>query len=753
MNFPKQYIAAGEEFATWEKPVPAPCFRRSFFVKNGLRSAELLITGLGFYDASLNGKNFTKGFLAPYRSNLDDYIYFDRYDLTCLLSEGENVLGVIVGNGLRNSTGGYIWDFDKAKFRGAPLTAFSLTLLYEDGSEETVVSDFQTRTAPSPILFDDLHFGEYYDARLEMPGWDLPGFDDSRWTSALVTQPPRGEERLCEAEPIVVKDTISPVSVTKISEGYVYDFGVNHAGIGQLKIKGEAGQRIVLRYFETYRDGKPYFRNNRFFDKDRYQEDEYTCSGNGEETHVARFTYHGYRYVLVSGITDEQAEPSLLTSLVLYSDIGVAGSFRCSDETVNRIQEITMRSNYSNFHYFPTDCPQREKNGWTADAALSAEQMLFNLRPENSYREWLRNIQKALTDEGKLPGIIPTSGWGYHWGNGPAWDCILIYLPYFTYRYRGDKRILDGFAPPMMRYLQYLFSRLDENGIMEIGLGDWCEVGTDKEDNFSTPLAVTDTILTSDIAQKAAFLFDVLKMEEQKQFALSLAAKTKNAFRSRLWDPKTGTVKGMTQTGQAMALYYDMLEETEKESAFSLLMQLIEKDGFFKVGVLGGRVLFRVLAENGQAPLAYHMITKPDFPSYGNWVERGYTSLCEAFEPADGRVLSLNHHFWGDVSAWFYTYLAGLRINPTGFDPDHIDLKPCFLENLSSVSASFDAHGGKIAVEIRNSENTVTISVEAADSLHGVIALPAGFVFEDGTNEKTLSSGNFIAKKKLSSLS
>ncbi len=749
MDFPLNFIKAGDKFTTVDEHVPAPFFRRTFTAEKEMDSAELIITGLGYYELFVNGKKITKGPLAPYRSNIDDYIYYDRYDVTSQLSGGKNVIGIMLGNGIRNAPGAYIWEFEKARFRGAPITAFSLSVRYKDGSEETVVSDTDTLTAPSPVIFDELHFGEYYDARLEIPGWNLPDFDDSGWSRAVPAEPPRGEARLCGADPITVRSVIKPVSVTKYTDdSYIYDFGVNTAGLCRLRINGTEGQKVLMRYFETFVDGEPYFRNNRFDPDDRFQEDEYYCSGKGTEEYTPHFTYHGFRYVLVSGITADQATSQLLTYLEMSSDIKQAGGFKCSDETVNKIQEATVRSDTSNFFYFPTDCPQREKNGWTADASLSAEQVLLNLAPEKSYKEWMRNIYKALNDKGQLPGIVPTAGWGYHWGNGPAWDNVIVYIPYYTYKYCGDRQILEELAVPLMRYLNYLFTRLDDKGLIAIGLGDWCQVGL-IEDQFKTPLVVTDTILTCDIAEKAAFIYGELGMEPQKQFALSLAEKTRTAFRENLINKDLLTVEAGTQTGQAMALYYGMFTEEEKARALDVLVGYIhEADDHFDTGVLGGKVIYRVLAENGYADLAYKMITRPDFPSYGNWIARGATTLWEAFYPENGRILSLNHHFWGDVSAWFYIYLAGMKINPSCKDITEVDIKPCFVEALSEVSAYHDMPDGKISVSWNRNGGKITLAIKAADKLHGKIGLPAGYAFEDGDTEKELKSGNYSVIRK-----
>ena len=283
---------------------------------------------------------------------------------------------------------------------------------------------------------------------------------------------------------------------------------------------------------------------------------------------------------------------------------------------------------------------------------------------------------------------------------------------------------------------------------MEIGLGDWCPPGV-KEDEFKTPLAVTDTILTYDIAVKSAFVYEVLGQEPQRQFALSLAERVKAAFREKLFNKETGKIKGGTQTGQAMAIYYGLLTEEEKPKALKLLIKYIDyENGHFYTGVLGGRVIYRVLAENGYIDLAYNMIVRPDYPSYGNWIKRGATTLWEGFYPDGGRVLSLNHHFWGDISAWFYTYLAGIKINPTGRDVTNVDIAPLFPEKLNSVCAHYDTPKGGISVSWeRVDENSVVLKITAAEKLHGKILLPEGFTFEDGTHEAELKSGEFAIRK------
>ncbi len=749
MDFPRQFIRRCAEFSTLYRYIPAPLLRRSFTPAGQVASARLLVGSPGYYEVHVNGRDVTKGQMAPYRANPDHLVYFDCYDVTDALISGKNVLGLILGNGFQNPLGGFIWKFDQAPWRGAPSVAFRLELTYADGSSEVVESDTGARTADSAILFDDVHYGEYYDARREIPGWDTPDFDDSGWDPAEIAPAPRGQARLCEAEPIRFQEEISPVEIFPCDGGYVYDFGLNGAGLCRLTVNGAPGQKLVLKFFEQLLDGKPTYRHIRFNNgwnyTMRYQEDEYTCAG-GPAVHVPRFTYHGFRYVFVEGITAEQAKPELLTYLVLHSDLKQIGHFACSDPMINAIQAATVRSDRTCFHYFPTDCPQREKNGWTGDASLSAEQIMMNFDASVSYREWMRSIYKAYDDEGNLPGIVPTAVWGY--GTGPAWDAATTNLAYSAYALRGEKQLLEEFAVPLMRQLTFLYGRLDDRDLLSFGLGDWCPPNRGA-DGFTTPNTLTSTVYGLDIARKAAFIYDVLDMPEKKAYAEALAKRLEAAARKTFIDPEKRVSIPATQTGQALMLAFGLFTQEEIPDAVEQLLALLrEFDDHMDTGVLGARYLFRVLADYGHAELAYHVIARPDHPSYGSWIARGATTLWEYFkDPSLPYGSSMNHHFWGDVSAWFYIYLAGLRINPTGKDVTHVDIAPEFVKQLTWAEAEYQLPAGKIRVRWERTAEGVTLHVTASENLHGTIRLPRGWKFADGTAETALRSGMFHGKQ------
>lgn len=750
MKFTANFIKATESFNTFEKNVPAPYFRKSFNTK-AASQAEIKVAVCGFYKLFINGKDVTKGALAPYISNPDDIVYCDCY--TVDLKRGKNVIGIVLGNGFINNPGGWIWLFDKAKFRSAPYFALQLT-----SGDFTLESDESFKCAPSPIIFDDYRYGEHYDANLELAGWNLPDFDDSSWANALPAKRPSGEIRLCEAEPITVAKTLKPVSFKKVDNGYLYDFGQNCSGVCRLNINGKKGQVVELQHGELLIDGKmdieyiwfPYNEKGVHWDYDKkfVHKDIYVCKGEKNETYIPSFTYHGFQYVTVYGITEEQATEDLLTYLVMNSDLKHCGSFSTSNKTVAALYDAAIRSDLANFYYFPTDCPQREKNGWTADASLSSEQIMLNFDASVSFREWLRNICKAQNNLGALPGIIPTTGgFGYDWGNGPAWDSVLAYLPYYCYKYRGDKQVIRECSQAFIKYLKYLKTRSNKDGLLEIGLGDWCQIG-ERYEEIKAPLIVTDTIMAIDIANKTAFMLSEIGLKDESDFARSMSAEYRRCFRENLIDFKTMTVSGACQTSQAMAIYYGILDKSEKKAAFERLLDFIKAaDDHIDSGVLGARIIFRLLSDFGYSDLAFKMITRPDFPSYAyNCLTLNLNTLPEKFskEPVD----SLNHHFWGDVIAWFTIYLAGLNYNPDADDLNRIDITPHIVDGLADAAAHYDSVSGKIKTSWVKIENgNVELKVTVPQGMHGVIKPQNGYIFADGTSEKPAASGVYTLVK------
>ena len=757
MQITPRFFKANDAYSTFEKHVNAPYIRKSYDL-NGVVKADVTVGATGFYELYVNGTNVTKGLLAPYISNPDHAVYCDRYEVTEQLRDGENVFGLMLGNGFQNCPGGRVWDFDVAKFRGAPSFAFALSVIYADGREATFAADESFRCAPSPVLFDDLRAGCFYDANLEQPGWSAPGFDDGIWGYVKPAETPRGDYVECHADPIVITEERAPVSVyegvlsadfgnrenmrldtqyrfdIRGKKGVVFDFGVNVAGIFRLRIDGKKGQRILIQCCEHRKtDGEISNKSIGSFYPDGYcQTALYICKGESTEVFEPSFTYMGYRFAVVFGLEPDQIKPETLTMLVANSDLKQRADYDCSDDVMNTLRDMARRSDLANFYYFPTDCPHREKNGWTGDAAVSAERTVLMFTPEKSYLEWLSNICRAQTARGNIPCIIPTGGWGYGWGSGPAWDNALTELCWQMYRLRGDLSAAKLCSEAMLRYLSAIWQQRRTDGLVDEGLGDWLQPGR-SAGGYTAPTELTSSVMCMYIAWKSARLFDALGLEPHRDFAETVYREFRSAIRASQIDYATMTARHRCQTAQAMCIYYGVFDEAEKPAACLSLVEMIhEKDDHFDTGMLGIRVIFHVLSDCGEGALAYRMITREDWPSYGSMIRQGLTALGENFLPPEDwdDPDSLNHHFMGDISNWFLQRVAGIQPNPRLTSPDEIDVAPDFIPQLTFAKAHYDAPAGVVRVYWHRKADAVILEIECPDAVKGYIELPRGYVFE-----------------------
>lgn len=764
MKFSTDFISATQEFNIFEKHVPAPYFRKEFELTS-MKKAELTICGLGFYELYINGNRITRGHLSPYISNPDHILYYDNYDLTTYLVTGKNVIGVMLGNGALNCPGGIPWTLEDTPYRSAPKFA----LIFEGESIEGEEVEFTAadgfKCAPSPIIFDDLRAGEFYDARLEQKGWNMAGFDDSSWAEPLPADTPRGERRLCDIDPILPVREVSPVSIqpgkisktyenrhplydmadeeflqyTELSpceEGYLYDFGINGAGCCRIHIKNaKPGQKLVLQFGEWLaEDGGLDLRAMPVLPRAYVHRAIYICRG-GEEEWIQQFTYYGFRYVLVMGLEEEQATKELLTYVVMNTDLKELSEFSCSDEVINKIWRAALVSDYSNFYHYPTDCPHREKLGWTGDISFSSEQFMLALTAERNLREWLRNVRKAMREDGALPCVVPaTSSYGFDWGAGPAWDAALINVPYYIWLYRGDKEVLKENATAIFRYIHYMSTCRDEKGLVRMkGLGDWAPAARQNPEHHQAPLVFTDTVISMDICQKAAKIFEILGMEAQKSFAETIGLQLRTAARKYLIDRNTMTACGRCQTTQAMAIAYGIFEDSEKTEAFRQLVEIIHNDGdFIYCGVLGTRVLFQVLSDFGRSDLAYKMITRPEYPSYGYTMRIYDKSLWESFLPAEGSPNSRNHHFQGHIITWFMKNLVGIHLNPYEESVQDVRFAPRFVEGLDHAEGSHMAPAGKISAQWHRKGEAILYTITVPEGMRAELYLEKGWKLEAG---------------------
>ena len=679
----------------------APLFRKEFSLKQEPPSAKLYICGLGLYTATINGKPVSDEVLTPAVSKYDKTVYYDEYDVCHLLIGGLNCIGITLGNGWYNYPSGYTWDFDKASWRHHPKLIACLSVIHADGSEETVKTDTTWQAQAGPLVYNFTREGEDYDARLYMEGWDMPGFDASNWVRTFICRPPGGILKKSCCPPVKVITSHEAESIT----GNVYDFGKNISGWVNITFKGEAGSEIVIRYSERLdKNGQIDTAHiNSFSKSGRGHSDKYILGGKGDsESWHPVFTYHGFRYaeITVTGA----AQVLKAEAQEVRTDLPVIGSFECGDDMLNRIHAASVQATLSNFHGIPTDCPHREQNGWTGDALLSVDQSLMNFDIAGAYRKWLHDFKDVQRPSGQLPGIIPTSSWGYNWGSGPGWDSALILIPFSIYQYNGDCSIAAQMWENMELYMDY-FDSMADGYLAEFGLGDWCA----PDNAILPPVMFTDTAYYYTDACAMAQLARVLGNGRQGHYT-GLAQNIRQAFRNKFI--KDGAlIYQDSQTAIACAIYHGLLEENEITAAAAHLAGLVrERGNLIDCGIFGMKSIFSALSENGYAQTAYDFTVNPEYPSYAHWINSGMTTLCEDWEMRS----SLNHHMFSEVDNWFYRYLAGIRPGKPGFQT--VDIIPCFIDTIGWVRAS---HRG-IEVYWDSTKLVLTTPVPARVCINGV---------------------------------
>lgn len=719
-------LAAGDWHGKWiarntdTAEQPLPLLRREFELKGKVKQARAYVTGLGYFELTVNDRKIGNHELDPGYTRYDRRVLYLTHDVAAVLREGKNALGVMLGNGWYNVQARAAWDFDQAPWRASPRLLVELRVEYEDGRVETIVSDEQWKTAAGPITFNGIYGGETYDARLEQPGWNEPGFDDAKWDAAKVVDAPGGKLTAQAMGAIEVERVLEPVKVTEPAPGvFVFDVGQNLAGVAELSIEGPAGTTVAMKYAEhLHPDGRVDQGNIGVHvwakGKDQqFQTDTYILKGEGREKWHARFVYHGFRYVEVTGAVGKLTADNLRIRW-MHTAAPPVGEFACSNPLINTIYEATKWSYLSNLQGIPTDCPHREKNGWTGDAQIACEFGLLNYDSVAFYEKWIQDLADEQRPDGNLPGIVPTGGWGYAWGNGPAWDSAFILIPQYVYEYTGDSTLLDKHYEQHRRYVDFLTSHA-KDGIVEIGLGDWLPWKTE------TPVAVTstayyyvDALVVAATARRLGLVEDAEKYE-------TLAKSIRAAFNREFFDAATGSYSNGSQAALSCALYQGLAEPGDRPAVLKSLEAVIAKnDDHVDCGILGAKYMLNVLSAEGRTDLAYRIAAQETQPGWGWWFSQGATTLWEWW-PQKG---SNNHIMFGDVGAWFIKSLAGIQPDPQSPGFTHFLLRPAPVGDLTWAKASYDSVRGKIACDWKLEGDTLTVDAVVPANTTATLWLP-----------------------------
>lgn len=719
-----QWIGRALAMCDYNAPVsPAPLYRKEFALAEPVRQATLHVCGLGYGVARINGRRVGDHVLDPAVSQYDRHARYVSHDVTELVRAGANAVGAMLGNGWYNAHTGDFWGFERAPWRDYPKLILELEVQLESGAMFRLGSDATWRVVEGPVLFDGLRNGEHYDARAERPGWDSPGYDDGDWEQAVIVPGPGGTLEPQTGPPCRVMRTLRPVSVRTPAPGVaIYDLGQNMAGWAQLRVSGPAGAEIVLRYAEklTAQGDIDQGNINTLINGGDCQTDRYTLKGQGEEVWEPGFTYHGFQYVRVEGLP---AEPTLdnIRGRVVHTAFEEAGGFESSSETLNRLQDCTRRAYVGNFVGIPTDCPHREKNGWTGDAHLAAEVGLWNFDAASAYGRWIDSMVDCQRPSGQLPAIVPSGGWGYNWGSGPAWDSALVLIPWYVYLYTGNRSLIDRHYPAMARYLAYL-GTLATDHIVPFGLGDWCNVDSER----TAPAALTSTAYYY-VDTRLLARFATLTGRDGEAAALqALAGRIRHAFNAAFYRGNGCYADGQT-TAAACAVYQGLVDDDQRPAVVKRLAEAVARnDGKVDFGILGAKYVPRVLAENGHADLAFRLFTQPEFPGWANWLQHGATTLRENWDNS----ASQNHIMFGDIGACLYQYFAGIVPDPEHPGFSRVTLRPQPVAGLERVSAWHRAPAGIIRSAWQRDGGGLTCDVTLPAGTAGELHLPDGRAVE-----------------------
>ncbi|WP_164716707.1 alpha-L-rhamnosidase [Paenibacillus whitsoniae] len=658
----------------------SPVFRKSFTLPSECKgNVYARISGLGFYVMKINGRRVGEDIMQPAFTAYDKTVLFNVYEVNEYLAPGANVIEVTLGNGWYNERQATAWEFEHAAWRGRPRMTMELIV------NGTIIlsSDSSWDCAPSGTRFNSLRCGETFDA----------GYEVNAWRKAIIVPGPGGVMKEQRIPPIRVRERIMPVSVVPCPLPVIYDFGVNLSGNVEIKVTGSRGSKVTIQYFELLRStATPDLERYRqhVYDE-RFQQDEYVLSGDGTEVWHSEFGYHGFRYARIYG----DFETLEVEARCFHTDLPDAGGLVCDNPLITAIHQAVRRSTLTNFHHIPTDCPHREKNGWTADAHLSCEQALYNFAIDGAYEKWLDDLVEAQRPNGRIPCIAPAGNWGYdQMVCGPAWDAALFVVPWQLYRYTGETRYLEKYSEPMEKYLVYLSSILD-NGICRTGLGDWSAPP-------SAPAFPKEALLTG-YAYHMVDLFGkscgVLHKNEGQERAFRLRDVIKSAFVREY-----GRFQSDSQVFHAMKLEFGLTNDVA-ETIKNLVKAVELADDHIMGGIFCSKLILDALTDHGRFDLAYKIASQRDFPGWGYMTQVCAGTLGENWFGGS----SMNHPMFSEIGAWYYKAVAGFRIDEGAPGFRRIRLAPHIPDDIRNLHAWHDTPFGRL--EIAWDERKVTVLI------------------------------------------
>lgn len=714
---------------------PMPLFRTSFSLQRtpAVKQATLRICGLGQFEARVNGNKVGEDMLEPGWTQYRKTCLFLKRDVTSLILPGENVIGVVLGNGMYHVAGGRYRKF-KGSF-GPPKVISELSLELIDGTLHQVTTDATWKTAEGPIRFSCIYGGEDHDARREPAGWDTRGFDDGTWNAAVACEGPGGK---------LVEQRYSPVRVMKVFPAKeigttapgvrVFDLGQNISGVPGLKMHGAAGQSVTLKTGERL-DSQGRVSQKNTGGPVTFQ---YTTRGEAAEFWSPRFSLTGFRYVEATG--DLQALQSV-HGLFIHNSAREVGSFECSDELLNQIHRLILAAIRSNFHSVFTDCPHREKLGWLEQAHLMAPSILSNFDARSLFTKVSQDMRDAQHDSGMVPTIAPQyTQFNPPWdvfNDSPEWGAACVLAPLFVHRFTGDLDIVRDNYDVMARFVSYLETRKDERGIVTYGLGDWYDIGPgDPGFGKLTTLGLTATASLIQCLDALYRFSQMLDRPVEATLFQQRSEKARAAFNRVFYNPDQGTYDRGSQCANGMALALGICEPRHRETVLESLVADIRANGnHITAGDIGFRYVLNALADAGRNDVVYDLISQLTPPSYAAQLQQGATTLTEAWDANPDK--SLNHMMLGHAEEWFYRHLVGIQINLAALaNEPHLLIAPAPVGNVAWGSAHYEMSTGRVECAWSRRDGNFELEVNIPSQIRASVQLPS-----PGAPARSLTAG------------
>ncbi len=696
---------------------PPPYLRKDFTLDKPVRRATLCASALGIFEMHLNGQRVGQDYFMPGYTDYRKRVYYAAYDVTGQLKEGSNSIGGILGDGWY---AGYLAWMGKRNFFGpATRLGAQLDIEFADGSTRQIITDDSWRASYGPILHADMLHGCAYDPRKEMPGWDAPGFDESQWKPVDVSEKIALVPSAYPADGVRRDDELATKAVTEPLPGeYVFDLGQNMVGWVRLKVSGAPGQKITVRHGEMLNpDGTVYTANLR----SARATDEYFLKGNGEETFEPYFTFHGFRYVQVSGLTSEPA-PAAVTGIVVHSAMERTGHFECSNPMLNQLYSNIIWGQKGNYFDIPTDCPQRdERQGWMGDAQVFVRTAACNYDIAGFFTKWLVDVGDAQLPDGAFsvvsPNILPDlcAGWG---------DAGVI-CSWTVYHVYGDKRIIEAHYDQMARWIAFLQQRSHDGLSPDFGpYGDWLNV------DQPTPKDVIATAYFGQSTRLLAEMAHAIGREDDAKKYDDLFQQIRSAF-TTAFVSDDGTVKGDSQTGYLLALRFDLVPEEKRPALAAHLVERIQaRDWHLSTGFLGVNLLLPTLRDVGRTDVAYRLLENTTYPSWGYSVVNGATTIWERWNSytrekgfGDVGMNSFNHYSYGSCAQWMFSTIGGIDTDGPGFR--NIVIHPQPGGDLTYAKTSYESINGLIATDWKRENDALSLNVTIPPNTAATILVPA----------------------------